>query len=81
MELKRKYLADKISNFEDKIIILVFNGVEIMYDYDSCSLMLEQICPEYNRILSPYEIFRFGLKQPQTGIPIEFSFKVLENDC
>ena len=47
VELKRKYLADKISNFEDKIIILVLNGKDIMYDYESCSLMIEQICPDY----------------------------------
>ena len=26
VELKRKYLADKISNFEDKIIILSLDG-------------------------------------------------------
>ncbi len=42
-ELKRKYLAHKISNFEDKTIILVLNGNPIMNDYESCSLMFEQI--------------------------------------
>ena len=41
IDLKRKFLADKIGNFEDKIIILVFNGNDIMYDYESCSLLLD----------------------------------------
>ncbi len=45
-ELKRKYLAHKISNFEDKTIVLVFNGNPIMYDYQSCSLMFDQIIPD-----------------------------------
>ena len=40
-ELKRKLLADKIDNFDDKIIVLVNNGNDIMYDYDTCSFMLE----------------------------------------
>ncbi len=46
LELKRKYLAHKISNFEDKTIVLVLNGNPIMYDYESCSLMFEQILPD-----------------------------------
>ena len=41
VELKRKYLADKIDNFDDKIVVLVYNGNDIMYDYETCSFMLE----------------------------------------
>jgi hypothetical protein len=40
-ELKRKFLADKIYNYNDKIIVLVNNGNDIMYEYETCSFMLE----------------------------------------
>ena len=40
-ELKQRYLSKIIENYEDKVVLLVFNGKEINYEYESCTLMFQ----------------------------------------
>ena len=40
-ELKRRYLSKIIDNYEDKLVLLVFDGKEINYEYESCRLLFQ----------------------------------------
>ena len=47
-EIKRKFFADKISNYDDKLVVFGYKGEEILYDYDSIDLMIEQLKLRYS---------------------------------